>query len=205
MPTIRQLSQVTLKELQEMLRWWRQIIKSELFRTMGPAPEGLPRIGPFSTRLFRTQGDNPADLADATYPTQVDGDGFRLPGKFLSVVYDVTAADPVTLAVQDDEQTHYIYSPDGWIPRLVDLRVSFRGGRFVADFVPNIPVRFDANVTAPDDVPVEIIRYGIANTQVFTAHLDFMAATTSATTDQEAFTWLNPRLKQWEIIERECS
>lgn len=195
---ITTVSERSLNELQDMLRWWRQIIR----RTDPPPPPPTP--GPYYTRWFRTQGDNPASLSDATYPTQVDGDGARLPGIFLTVVYDDAAADPVTFDTVNDGSKNYIYSPGGWIPRLMDLRVSFRGGYWVPDFVPCIPVRLDAGVTAPDDVAVEIINSGTMDTQTFTAHLDFMAGTVAGTTNEECFAWLNERTKRWDLVNKEC-
>lgn len=197
---MRQLSRHTEVELQQMLRWWRQVT-----RYQGRAEFPSSPVGAYFTRLFRTQGDNPGNLADSTYPTQTDGDGARLPGVFLSVVYDAGASDPVTVQNVDEDERQYVYSFGGWIPRLTILRVSYRGGVWVPDWVPEIPVRFDAAVTAPDDVTVEQISSGDANGQTFTAHLDFMAGTAASAIDEEALAWLNEKTKRWEVINKECS
>lgn len=189
---IRTLSERTMHELQELLRWWRHQPRQRLNELAGDMP-----VGPYYTRMFRTQGDDPDDLADASYPTQVDGAGVKLPGVFLIV-------NTTTLEYEAIPGSHEIYSIGGWIPRLMDLRVSFRGGVWVPDYVPLVPCRLDAGVTAPNTVTVEIRESGTMDTQTFTAHLDWMAGAMTASTDDEAMAWLNERTQQWEIINLEC-
>lgn len=182
-----------------MLKWWRSFSRWN----EGEGPPGRYQEGPFYGRWFRCQGPA-ATPGDVDYPTQTDGDGARLPGKFLNVVYDGSAADPVIVETIDDDREWYCYSPGGWIPRLVDVPVAYVSGLFVVTHVPNIPVRFDANVTAPNTVQVEIEDFGIADTQTFTAHIRRMAGTTAFVTNDDAFAWLNPKLKRWELINAEC-
>jgi len=162
---INQLAMSSMKELQDMLRWWRGINRAIL----GDVLPGRYPDEPMTARLFRTQG--PLGTEDeAEYPTQVDGDGARLTGRLLEITRDDSASDPITVAVY--EELEHVHSPWGWIPRLVDIEVVMISGLLSVNYVPIIPVTFSGvGVTAPDTVIVTVADYGIADGQEFTAHV----------------------------------
>lgn len=185
------LHRSTAKEIQEVLRW---------FRAMPKQLRGLAELGrhpdqPAAPRLFRTQGPS-ATPDDEEYPTQVDAEGAKLPGAFLKVTYDDSAGDPVSVDTITLERD--IYSPWGWIPRLVDVEVVMISGLLVVNYVPILPVEFDGSgVTAPDTVEAEIVDYGDADTQTFDVHVLTQPGSSTA---ERGYAWLNPREKRWEII-----
>lgn len=196
---INQLSITTLQKLQEIIRWYDGIPKE----SPGFVNPQVP-FGAWHVRLFRTQG--PAGTpSESNYPAQNDGEGCELPGRLIEVIHDETQADPVFHELLEEDAIERCSSWQGWIPRLITFPVARISGLWVPICVPNIPVHINASVTAPNTVEVEIEDYGIADTQTFTAHLRRMAGTSTGANNDDAFTWLNPRLKRWEIIERACA
>ena len=171
----------------------------------GDIPDESFHVGSYTTRLIRTQADDPDDENDPTYPSQVDGKSARLPFRFLRLEHLIGDSDPARLLVIDRDEDLFLMSPFGWVPRLVDLEVSVHNGFFVAIFVPKLEVEISESggIEAGDSGEVTIVKHGSANGQTFTAWFDHMAAGT-ATEGMEAIAELMPGEKKWRIHNLGC-
>lgn len=196
MATHRQFSPATESEIHSLLK--KDRYRSE--GSLGDIPPPPVLDGNYYSRWVRTE-TNPTTT---TYPAFADAKGHRLPVKLLKHTYDDSLSDPVTLTTVEDGRSWYIYSPNGWIPRYIDLLVSVHFGLWIPTYVPELEVTLSGAITSGSSGSAAVVKHGTANGQSFTVWFDHMDSGT-ALSGAEARVALMPGDKKWRIIELQCT
>jgi len=181
----------------EVARVSRQLNEERL---RGKRVESLP------VRFARTQGENPENPTDLSYPDQVYEKGCRLPIVFCDVEYDDEADDPVILIPRSLKPQAWLYSPFGWIPRLVDLQIFRQNGMYVVHYMPEIEVVVsqDGDIQPGERGEVTVVKHGAANGQTFNAYLDHMDSDLPAENGEEGVVNLREGRKVLALSNLEC-